>query len=363
MVLATSSALFLFGGFYELGARLLFGFAYGLVQLTVIVHVSDIATKEMRGAIVRKIAYLSAFSTVVCSFVIHTCGYEETVLKKYIAVQLLIFSIIGLILTPLLTQETVPYLLLHNRKRQAYTKLMNLHSERKPSQKTQRIFEELVLTVKEDKMAGKNIFGSSNIKPLLAITNAKLLDLLLYSVPMTLFIIKLYKGTPLEKISFPTSLFARNELIRILAGTLALFISSFIGGPRRVLYAVGALSFIVNWRITANLFFGYNSILHVQSTCIILAIAIVSTSVYTLQWLYITQAFSVVRKPWSIAFATLIKHLMHIVLIAVYCYVESKEVVFWILLSAGAFFIPIILLVLLPKSTKLSLRNVRNAWN
>lgn len=347
------------GPYGELVARILFGLAYGLVHLTVIVHISEIAAKEMRGVIVRRIAYLNTISTVISSLLIHKSGYTTEMLNKNMASQLIILAIIGLILTPFLTHETVPYLLLHGKESQASRKLTKLRSERQPSRNTRKIFEQIQLAVNEDKINKTSIFDSANLKPLFVITHARLLDLLLCSVPVTLLLMQLYKETPLEKTRVPDSLLARHELIRALTGTLVLFISPLIGGPRTVLFVVSALSYVINWRIGANIFLVQNSMLNVQSTAIILVIAFVSVSVNTLQSLHTTQAFSISRKPWSIAFVAQIEHLAHIGLIAIYYYVKRSDMVFWTLLSGGTFFIPVLLLVMLPKSTKLSLRD---AW-
>lgn len=65
--LTTSGLLFLLEQNYIFAGRVLFGVTYGLCHLTVIVHVSEIATKEMRSEIIRKIVYLIFLSIVLCS--------------------------------------------------------------------------------------------------------------------------------------------------------------------------------------------------------------------------------------------------------------------------------------------------------
>lgn len=362
LLLVGSAALLLSEGCFVIGGRGLFGFTNGILQLTVIVHVSDIAAKEMRSNIIRKIVYLIALSTFIWSVIIPKGPFPERNINAITAAWILPLAIIGIILTPILTNETAPYFLLRGKESKALKRFARLRSEKRASYATRKSFEELKLTVEEDRIIGKNIFGYGNLKPLFAILNGRLLNLLLRNVPLTLLNLGIYSSVPYLNRKSPSIFFMTHEILYVALGALALFFSSCLGGSR--LFHILAL--ILSGVVPGVLFFGSylpSGTDSVQVIIIIVLFGLISLGVNVSDWIHTAQAFSVVKKPWSIAVVTLIEHAVHIALMVLYSSIRFHRTLSWVGLSGALFLITITLLIMTPKSTKLSLRDARNKFN
>lgn len=355
--MAGSAILLLFGKHYAIGGRGLFGFVSGILQLTVMVHVSDIASKEMRSNIIRKIVYMLVLTSFIWSLIMPKFESADQILNSLTAMVLLALSVIGLVLTPILTTETVPYLLLHGKDSKALKTLTKLRSEKKPSWITRRCFEELKVLVKEDRLMGWNVLGGGNFKALFTILNGRLMNLLLRNVPLTLMILNVCTNVPLlNSLSNDSStLFARYETLHLILGVLALGLTSWCGLRLIHFLVLGLSGFIIGSMF--NLVRG-----NIVSIVVVLMTAFVSMGANVSDWVHTVQAFSIVKKPWSMALVTFIEHAVHITIIAMYC-TSNTTPMCWLIFSVGSFMFATMLLILLPKSTKLSLRNARNKYN
>lgn len=372
-MLVTSGVLFLFGPHYVLG-RILFGVTFGLVQLTVLVHVSDIAVKEMRSAICRKIVYLLAFSSLIfiVFFTLYGRGKDyndikvEGVINSVTGLLLIILGAVGMILTPILTNETVPYLLLRGKESKALEQLTRLCSEQKASRRTLQNFEELKLAVNEDKVIGSNIFANGNLRPLFVIVCVRLVGVMLWNTPETLSVFQQYTYSYwfFPDYQFMVPIVHANLLV--VVGISAVFVSSYIGGDRLFYYVqVINISFLLTTSGVDH-YFGYNSLLtQIERTATILFAVISAIGVNVSVWTQSAQAFSVLKKPWSIAVVAQFEYILHITIMIItdFRFGLSRNYYVGYSYQFISLILPIVLIFMLPKTTKLSLRDGRDELN
>lgn len=166
-------------------ARLVSGVACGIAYLTVTVHASDIASKRMRPIISFAIVMVMASSKLFYSLLVRIWNSPNAVEEYNFGFDLIAVGIviIILVLNTLLTNESVPYYLARGKLTEAQKKFSQLHGERKLSAKTVPNFDDMQAMVSGDIENGRNIFAGGNLKPLCIVLSARLLQLLVTSLP------------------------------------------------------------------------------------------------------------------------------------------------------------------------------------
>lgn len=346
----------------QLEGRILSGVVYGLIHLTVTVHASDIASEKMRRVISKSITILMALSSLAYAFTFTELlrGRNSIALNGF---ELMLWGGLTLIVTPFLTNETVPFLLMHKKESKALKKLTKLNSERRVSSRTVRQFEQLKSMVKEDQCISKNILTGGNLRPLFMVINARLLSLLTSSIPLTFILIQL--GVFVLQQSNQRLWFSEIHLLRIVGGILALTIASW-AGRHKLFYSLSTLftcAFI--FVASGTLFFPFHRSLERFDTILIYVgfavYGLISLGIDAYQHIHTIEAFSFTKKPWSISTVAIIEHIAHALLIAGYC--MRMYTVLAIGTTVLAFIVPIILLVMVPDTHGLSLLQIRNKFN
>lgn len=291
--------------------RFISGLSHGLIHLIVIVHASDNVSKRSRGAILRSISYVLAFSLLIAIVTNASHGdFERT--NVSVGIYTLGYAIFALVLIPNATNESIPFLLMHDKEEFAIQKYVQLRSERSPTPATKQGFELIKSTVLADQKYSANIFTRDNLKPLALITGARLSSLLLTNVPLMIFlldnIITQNYITPQKLIWLQSA--------RIIFG----FVPIFVAEPKirnRLIYKLtfcsGCVLFILQLFRELSEFVG-----QILSVAAIFFYLFTTIGLDAIQYVQAAEAFPLTTKHYSLAFVAIIENLIHILLFVLY---------------------------------------------
>lgn len=300
--------------------RILNGLGHGIVFISLVTQAGENADKNMRGTIVSTInfaLYLGIFLSVVITGTIplNFFGFPDVLsADRIIGIIGISFAIVSMAVTFGLSIETVPHNLTKNKHIEAMFSLQRLRGTGETPQLI-REMEEFNLMVMQDKQDSRYIFNNGNGIPLMqtilirlmvALTNNLLLNIVLITFNVAFVSILQFRLTSLILVSprllasavqiFFADVVRRKTQIResfVLAGltliVLGIFLNVLSQTNRSLPYVLAALSLVF------------------QLAC--------GSGIDQMQDVYLSEAFSTAKKPWSIAFVTAVEHLFHIIMI------------------------------------------------
>lgn len=345
-----SSFFFIKYNFLLFIGRFISGLSHGLIHLVVIIHTSDNVSKRSRGAILRSISYVLAFSLMIAivTNASHGIDFERTNIS--VGIYTLGYAIFALVLIPSATNESIPFLIMHHREEFAIQKYVQLRSERVPTPQTKQGFELIKNTVLADRKYNANIFARDNLKPLGLITGARLLSLFLTNIPIMIFLLDNIFKNPIS----PQKLIWLQSA-RIIFG----FIPIFIAAPN------------IRNQIIYKLAIGCGVILFVLQTVFTLSTVLTSILSYTAMFFYLVttigidaiqyvqaaEAFPLTTKQYSLAFIAVVENIIHILLIVLYHYHLVWVMVY--ICAIGLILLGIALNIYMPNISALSICDAR----
>lgn len=368
MLLVISSVLFIVG--YEsyeaiLISRILAGLAHGIVYITTLTHLTENLVKEIRGRSLAVINYMLITSIFVTTAIFGTTG-EERLAKAdmYFGIITLVHSLLGLLMIPFLTCESVSFLLRKGLEYEALTTMMKLRNETFETWTIRNDFQELKQMVSEDANDGLNIVTKGNLRPLILITAIRVLAFLTSNMILNAIMIGLTQSVfsgnaDLSFIGGVALAFARFLLAVISLFALDHFkrkrLLSITGGIMVIVllvYTVLSLGFQLeledNW--LPALFFCVFQVL-------------VSLGIDPLHHVLTAEAFNSSPKAyWSISFVTCIEHILHIVAIIIFMTITVNVYTMLFITAIGAFLLHLILEFYMPETKGLSVRQARRVF-
>lgn len=343
-----SSFFFIKIGDFLYAGRIISGLNHGLIHLIVVIHASDNVSKRSRGAILRSISYVLTFSLFIAVITIASNGDDERT-NISMGIYTLGYAIFALVLIPSATNESIPFLILHDKEEIAILKYVQLRSERSPTVQTQHGFDIIKETVLQDQKHSRNIFARDNLKPLALITGARLISLFLTNVPLMIHLLdKLVDEITPQNLSWLLS-------ARIFCG----FIPIFLASPtirNGLIYKLAFGSGIVLLALEA--FDGASVIL--DRLLVVTAVffyLITTIGLDAIQYVQAAEAFPLTTKQYSFAFIAIVEHITHLLLIVFYynnlisCLIYSCAV--------SLIFLSGFLHMYMPNISALSLRDAR----
>lgn len=358
-------------------ARLLAGFAHGITYITTITHAVENLVTEIRARTMSILNYMimtSAFTVTVIFASSITQPYDRA--DQYLAIMSIICSLLGLLMVPFFTYESVTFLLRRGYDQEALVTMMKLRNEIFETWTIRNELQQLKLMLRDDiaeREDSVNVFRTRNVRPLLLISAFRLLAFLSNNILLNGVMISLVQVT-LEK-TVESSYWAAVVLtsIRFAAAIVPILILDAV--PRKKLMSVtGALTVIV--LLIYSLFavtIGLEQLVSWLPTLFCGTFQIIVTlGVDPLHHVMTAEAFhSSTKSLWSVATVTTLENIMHIAAIVLFVWLrvdadegDSTEYMLAVLFTTAFAMLLLHLLIEFfgPETRGLNLRETRRAY-
>lgn len=281
--------------------RLLIGLAHGIVFVALITQAGENSSRNMRGTIFSTIncmMYVAIFiSVLVTSAVDVNADFSA---ERILAIIALIFILASIICTIMLTVETPPFLLRTNQSVIAMENLKHLRGVAIETPPITRELDELTLMINQDKQDSENPFTNGNIKSLLimlvirlmaALTNNFLLNYVL--IRFCELILSNYQYAPLLVVAPRLAMSTLQIFCADVVGRkIQIFVSATLSGL--ILIGLGIALNTVNITHFVNYYIPSIFCIHFQLFC--------GMGIQQMSDVYLSEAFSTAKKPWSLSF-------------------------------------------------------------
>ena len=275
---------------------------------------------------------------------------SEITLERIMGILILVFSVLGIVVTKMNTKESVTYLL-QNNSEQTVSTLRKEH------------FSHILLQSKEmvsdDKVATGGVFLNGNVKRLCIATSNRLLGSSLVNnvILNLLFVSILYAAI------FPEWFLVRIILvsIKVVAAFFAYFVS--VEFERRwVVFSSALLGSLIAFVLGFIFEFSDNPTNALAITLICIFQFVVSAGVETMQHVVLGEAFSSRQQPWSVAFVTIVDYIVcfSIIIISYLVVVINFDVYFF--KFGGIIAVLAFSQLALPNTKNLTFKDTANAF-
>lgn len=349
--------------------RFLGGLANGLAYLTVITHSAENAVNQIRGVILRGIGYVLAFSLFIAGFTTNGTIENDIDSECIMGYLNLFYSILALVLAPILTIESAPFLLqqtndgrtVAEREALVIATMVKLRNETGETPKIRHDFTEMKHQLNEDELDSRNPFNYKNIRPLYIVTGVRVLSVCAKNLPFTVLIMGIFNQI-VNPEQFSLYMLFLLLSCRFIFGMLTMFfIDKF--ERKKYLYISSILCgilLLVTCLIVSNTGENIFQVSFLRYGIIIYFI-FASMSIDCVGHVQTSEAFSYATKSWSITISTGIEHIVHIIFIIVFKL--QYDVYAFVLISIGLMLMGLSTLFTVPAKTKgLSLRQTRDIY-
>lgn len=353
--------------------RFLGGLSFGIAYVTVITHAAENAVNQIRGVILRCVGYVLSLSLFIAGATTYETAGEEIgtdinseFMMGYVN---LFYSILALVLAPLLTIESAPFLLrrisdgysVSQREAFVIAVMAKLRDEAGETPKIRHDFTEMKHQLNEDEMNSKNVLSQKNLRPLFIVIGVRVLSVCAKNLPFTILIMS-YFNHELRSQTFSVNLLCVLLTCRFIFGMITMFfIDKFECKTFLYISSIfcGFLLFVTCLVRSENVF-GAQPV-RILNYGIIIFFVFASMSIDCVGHVQTSEAFSYATKLWSIAIATGIEHIVHLLFIIIFK-LEYNVTVF-IIISIGLTLLGLSTLLTVPAKTKgLSLRQTRDIY-
>lgn len=358
--------------------RLLIGFAHGITYVALITHAGENAAKNMRGtilSIINCMLYTGIFVSVITTGTVRFTWFGPLTIsgERIIAIIGILLSVASIACITTMSVETIPFLLRRNDRFSAMINLKHLRDSHYETLQLSQEMEEFDLMIVQDKQNSGNIFSNGNAKPLMlmivlrlmvALTNNYYMNVAAITFSSDMFYIHQYRLVPIAVVAsrfamsiiqiFYADLFKRK--VQIIASAMS---SAFL----LILFGIllNTLQFNFYNFLTIVVLFGVLWSVF-QFTC--------SIGMDQMQDVYLSEAFSTAKKPWSISFVAGIEHSFHIFMIGMYYLSFTRgnviNIAYWnsFIFGSGASIIlcAIVLVFTLPETRNMSLKQAKDSF-
>lgn len=344
--------------------RLLISLSHGIVFLAIITQAGENASRNMRGTVLSTlncILYLAIFiSAHVTAAVDVNADFSA---ERILAIISLIFISASIICTITVTVESVPFLL---RKNQAPIAMENLKHLRDTTVETPQItreLEEISSMIIQDKQDDENPFTNGNVKPLILVIAIRLMAALTNNFLLNYVLIGLcelilsgnYRYAPLLVVAPRLAMSILQVFYAdVLGRKIQIIISATLAGL--TLIGLGIVFNTVNITIFVNYYIPSIFCIHFQLFC--------GMAIQQMADVYLSEAFSTAKKPWSLSFVLGLEHLFHIFMIGMAFTTITSAGLYAMLYISGVliFGMGIILIFTLPETKGKTMKQARDLF-
>lgn len=279
------------------------------------------------------------------------------------------YSVLAIILAPLLTIESAPHLLqqtnnstVSEREALVMATMMKLRDEKGETPKIRHDFIEMKHQLNEDELDSRNPFNRKNIRPLCIVTGVRVLSVCAKNLPFTVLIMGFFNHL-FNPESFSLYMLFLLLSCRFIFGMLTMFfIDKFERKKYLYIFSIlcGILLLITCFIVSESKedFFQFSSFF---SFGIIIFFVFASMSIDVLGHVQTSEAFSYATKSFSIVIATGVEHIVHMIFIIVFKL--QYDIWAFVLISMGLIIMGFSTLMTVPAKTKgLSLRQTRDIY-
>ncbi|XP_063706837.1 uncharacterized protein LOC134835795 [Culicoides brevitarsis] len=350
-------------------ARILSGIGYGFIQLTFIVHCSEVSVNRLRGMFLNTFNLCLGAGMIVGSAFMMT-NQTNTGLAHYrcFGIFMIVYTCLAHIFLFCFNIES-PVLLLQNGDVVTATQnMMKLRNESMETWDIRNDISEFKAMLVEDSQCDKQIWTNGNSRPLLILICTKVLLVLSFNYPLNMLRINTVDGFfKLADFSM-AGMFLLS--LRLIIACFTLFTVDRFGRRFHLLYggvSAGAIAIL----FSVFLFlFGVNEGTLITPTIFCFLFETLPVFMYGVSDTLSGEAFPIVKKPQSIAFLIVIENIVQAILL-----VSTYHLLFDVrATNLGDFYaVPLVLgLALLlvtyvcfkyvPETTKLSIRETKNLF-
>ncbi|GAB0088059.1 uncharacterized protein DMENIID0001_024390 [Sergentomyia squamirostris] len=336
--------------------RILAGISHGFIYITVIIHASENAVKEVRGMIIGSIhlcIIISVFTTTILMGIgqeEHDDSFEPNMIIGIIGT---VYSLMAIPMIPFLTYESVVFLIERQRYSEAIRNMIKLRNESVETWEIKNDYDEMKLMVVEDVRTSKSIFKDGNLRPLLLMILVKFLFILSFNYGLNM--VKFLSVDDVLMGHWSSSwLFG----IRMTVATFAIFFYDIFG--RRIILAVSAGGTAISLLVYGFLNLGVQgSYVGVIASEIFLGIGLGSVSD-----IFLSEAFSTRKKTLSMMVASICEYSVQITLILSLLNIPTRSYEDAFVFTTGGLMIviTIFLYLQLPETRFMSLRQTRDEF-
>ena len=348
-------------------ARIIAGFTHGIAYPTVLIHASEVAVPRLRGMVVSVVHFcliIGIFNTSSSLMSVHQTKSHEVDPTRTVGINTLVCVITGVLLAIFFNRESPVFLIRKYRDDEAVNIMMRLRSESHETADIRRDLNEFKLMVMEDGRSSLNIFDRLNRWPLAVVTIMKIIFVASFNMPLNLIWLeaaetKLYDG-------FNDT----SGMCLIGARLIVMLVMMFLIDFKRIKFY--QISAAVSGIILLLLVYVIDSSLSINpgdafdETNVIIVLAFVfqvftGIAVGTLADVYAVEAFNTRKKPFSIAFVSIVEFLLQILMVTSFFYINISLL---ILVGVSGLIMTIgIFTFIIPDTSNMSLRNARNKFS
>lgn len=348
--------------------RFLAGFTYGLTYLTVVIHAAENTVNQIRGVILRGIGYVLSYALFVAGFTTNGTVQNDIFSEIYMGCINLGYSILALILLPILTIESAPFLYQNNRgqpvdehEKAVIDTMIKLRNETQETAKIRHDFDEMKHQINEDECANRNIFNRNNIRSLFVVTGVRVLSVCAKNLPLTVLVMG-YSNKLINPEIYSLYTLLLLLTFRFVFGMFAMFfIDKFEWKRYLYIFAILSGAYLLALCIVAKIIDVNMFALSYSGCGVIVFFIFGSMGIDCIGHVQTSEAFSYATKPWSIAFATSVEHIVHVLFIVVFKL--EYDISSFILMAIGLIVLGLCSLLSVPPKTKgLSLRQTRDIY-
>ncbi|KAJ6635935.1 Solute carrier family 2, facilitated glucose transporter member 5 [Pseudolycoriella hygida] len=343
--------------------RLLTSVGYGAAFIAVITHAGENASRNMRGIIVSTINCM-LFVGIFIS--LHVTGavpvYADFSSERILAIITLIFIVASVICTITATIETVPYLLRKNRTVDALENMKNLRGVAIESPQLKSEMDELKLMIIQDKEDNRNVFANGNVKPLLLILSIRLMAALTNNYSINLICVAFGERVLYHHQYAPLMIIAPRVATSALqifyadffARKVQLIVSATLAGLFLVVFGVLFNTLNITWmeRYYIPCIFA----MYFQFFC--------GMGIQQMADVYLSEAFSTSKKPWSLSSIILIEHSFQIFMTGMAFVPISRGGLNALIFATGilVILITVVLMFVMPETKGKTLKQTRDLF-
>lgn len=337
-------------------SRYLGGIGLGIASLTLLVHLPEVATKDIRGAVVATISVIIAASLLSAGS-LHSAEMTkvDSNLDQIFGGLIVLYAAMGLVFLMCFTVESPVFLIMNNQEQLALSSMMRLRLETHETWELRRDFHELKAYINDEKCLETVRHNDKGI-----LSFCKILSLRLLYVLSTSFFMTAYFFHFTESISTeygPASFL----LSRLIAELLSLYLIERFGRKKLLSISCTVCGFIM---ISAGFLTLDGEMDLVKNICAgILAIVyqtFIGLGLSPVSAVYVSEWFSVKRKRVSIMVILIAENILQSILVFPAGYAINLSMLFFstalIQISSGYIFN-----IILPETKGLSLRECLHA--
>lgn len=291
-------------------ARFLLGLSFGVAHLTVIIHAADITTIEMRNFAVKFIAFTITVSLIVFELI---NALLLRAIDKHTGYILVFIG--GLVLVSiLLTKESIPFLLSNAQDAKAIRQLTEYRKDYRQSITTNLIFDQIKTEVIENQLKNSNVFASHNLQPLMIATSVRLLNVFATNIPILIIIFSSIVRLPYLNAVSGTFGYTCFLAIRLMHGWMALCLSQLITKQYYFYYNLAIINGITLLLMLTPLRTNESLYKEFGFICLLTQM-LMAFGLDALKNEQIEKQFVYINRPWSIVIGEIIEYCVHFLLI------------------------------------------------